>query len=167
MAVARTRDGIVEAMELKPDGARAMPFLLSVQFHPERFRERYANTGRFFASLLKHAGGDVKHESQILIVDDEADLRNLLASVLEDQYEVSQAVNGAGLLQRPLPSQPADVVLLDVKLPDADGLELLPQSKSAGPNTEVIVPWDTAPSARTVLLTGTRRRLQFSLQAEF
>ncbi|MGO8838329.1 MAG: sigma-54-dependent transcriptional regulator [Limisphaerales bacterium] len=77
-------------------------------------------------------------KAKILIVDDEADLRNMLTSVLEDHYEVAQAGNGAAL-QRAL-SQPApDVVLLDVKLPDADGLELLPQVKKRWPDTEVIV----------------------------
>jgi len=77
-------------------------------------------------------------KAKILIVDDEADLRNLLTSVLEDHYDVAQANNGAAL-QKAL-SQPApDVVLLDVKLPDADGLELLPQVKKRWPDTEVIV----------------------------
>jgi DNA-binding NtrC family response regulator len=77
-------------------------------------------------------------KAKILIVDDEADLRNMLTSVLEDHYDVAQAGNGAAL-QKAL-SQPApDVVLLDVKLPDADGLELLPQVKKRWPDTEVIV----------------------------
>src|SRR5476649_2920305 len=40
VAVARSRDGIIEAMELNPDAARRMPFLLSVQFHPERLTEK-------------------------------------------------------------------------------------------------------------------------------
>jgi DNA-binding NtrC family response regulator len=77
-------------------------------------------------------------KAKILIVDDEADLRNLLASVLEDFYEVVQAGNGAGLQKAFAQPQP-DVVLLDVKLPDADGLELLPQIKKRWPDTEVIV----------------------------
>jgi DNA-binding NtrC family response regulator len=77
-------------------------------------------------------------KAKILIVDDEADLRNLLTSVLEDHYDVAQAANGATLHKAF--SQPApDVVLLDVKLPDADGLELLPQVKKRWPDTEVIV----------------------------
>jgi putative glutamine amidotransferase len=38
---ARSADGIVEAMELKPEAAGALPFLLSVQFHPERLADRY------------------------------------------------------------------------------------------------------------------------------
>jgi DNA-binding NtrC family response regulator len=77
-------------------------------------------------------------KAKILIVDDEADLRNLLTSVLEDQYDVAQTSNGAGL-QKAFSQPPPDVVLLDVKLPDADGLELLPQVKKRWPDTEVIV----------------------------
>src|SRR5579884_606818 len=41
-AVARTRDGLVEDMEWKPGAARRAPFLLSVQFHPERLAARHA-----------------------------------------------------------------------------------------------------------------------------
>jgi len=58
-AVAWTRDGIVEAMELKPETARRMPFLLSVQFHPERLTERHAEHRAIFrrftqACIQKH-----------------------------------------------------------------------------------------------------------------
>jgi putative glutamine amidotransferase len=53
MAVARTRDGIVEAMELKPDGGRRMPFLLSVQFHPERLTGRYAEHRAIFRRFVE------------------------------------------------------------------------------------------------------------------
>ena len=41
VATAVSGDGIVEAMELKPGVAWEMPFLLSVQFHPERLTPRY------------------------------------------------------------------------------------------------------------------------------
>ena len=34
-------DGIVESLELRPGAARMLPFLLSVQFHPERLVDRY------------------------------------------------------------------------------------------------------------------------------
>ncbi|HTV62388.1 MAG TPA: sigma-54 dependent transcriptional regulator [Verrucomicrobiae bacterium] len=77
-------------------------------------------------------------KAKILIVDDERDLRELLASVLEDYYDVAQAASGASLRQS-LAQDPPDVVLLDVKLPDADGLDLLPQIKKSWPETEVIV----------------------------
>ena len=77
-------------------------------------------------------------KAKILIVDDEADLRSLLTSVLEDHYEVAQASNGAAV-QKAFAQPPPDVVLLDVILPDANGLELLPQIKKRWPDTEVIV----------------------------
>jgi len=53
MAVARTRDGIVEAMELKPDAERRMPFLLSVQFHPERLTGRHAEHQAIFSRFVE------------------------------------------------------------------------------------------------------------------
>jgi putative glutamine amidotransferase len=53
MAVARTHDGIVEAMELRPETARRMPFLLSVQFHPERLTERHAEHRAIFRRFVE------------------------------------------------------------------------------------------------------------------
>src|ERR1039457_2955974 len=77
-------------------------------------------------------------KAKVLIVDDERDLRELLASVLEESYEVAQADSGAAVQKAFLQSAP-DVVLLDVKLPDVDGLDLIPQIKKCWPDTEVIV----------------------------
>ena len=51
-AVARTRDGIVEAMEWKAEGTRRMPFLMSVQFHPERLVERHAEHRAIFSAFI-------------------------------------------------------------------------------------------------------------------
>ena len=47
VAVARSNDGIVEAMELKPAAGR-MPFLLAVQFHPERLTGKHAEHRAIF-----------------------------------------------------------------------------------------------------------------------
>jgi len=77
-------------------------------------------------------------KAKVLIVDDEKDLRELLAAVMEDYYEIAQADSGAALQKFFLQEAP-DVVLLDVILPDAHGLELLPQIKKRWPDTEVIV----------------------------
>jgi DNA-binding NtrC family response regulator len=77
-------------------------------------------------------------KSKILVVDDENDLRQLLAAVLGEHYDVSQAGSGA-TLKKLFPQPAPDVVLLDVKLPDADGLDLLTQIKRRWPDTEVIL----------------------------
>ena len=77
-------------------------------------------------------------KGKILIVDDEADLRMLLKSGLEDDYAVTEADSGAAL-KKQLAEEPADVVLLDLNLPDIQGLDLLPLIKKSWTNTEVVV----------------------------
>lgn len=77
-------------------------------------------------------------KGKVLIVDDAREMRELLTSLLSDTYQVSQAESGAALQKAYSQEQP-DVVLLDVKLSDADGLELLPGLKKRWPETEVIV----------------------------
>ena len=47
-AVAASSDGIVEGLELHPDAAGWLPFLLGVQFHPERLADRYAEHRSIF-----------------------------------------------------------------------------------------------------------------------
>ena len=65
---------------------------------------------------------------RVLVVDDEAQIRTLLRAYLEaDGYVVSEAPGGAEALRQittMLGPRP-DVVLLDVGLPDLDGLEVL------------------------------------------
>ena len=77
-------------------------------------------------------------KGKILIVDDEADIRTLLKSVVEDDFSVVMAESGAAL-KKILADESADVVLLDLNLKDASGLELLPDIKKAWPDAEVVV----------------------------
>jgi DNA-binding NtrC family response regulator len=79
----------------------------------------------------------MKHK--ILLVDDQDELRSLLAdSFVNRGFDILQAADGAGLKELFSGSQP-DVALLDLKLPDADGLDLLSSMKRQWPETEVIV----------------------------
>jgi len=52
VATARSRDGIVEAMELKPEFSKQMPFLLSMQFHPERLTHKHARYRAIFEKIV-------------------------------------------------------------------------------------------------------------------
>ncbi len=52
VATAVSRDGLVEAMELKPGVGGQMQFLLSVQFHPERLTPRYAAHRAIFEQFV-------------------------------------------------------------------------------------------------------------------
>ncbi len=76
---------------------------------------------------------------KVMIVDDEAVIREFVKTYLEGiGYEVTEAADGFSLKALFGGPQP-DVVLLDLKLPDADGLTLLPQLKKNWPEAEVIV----------------------------
>ncbi|MEJ7647028.1 MAG: sigma-54 dependent transcriptional regulator [Chryseolinea sp.] len=77
--------------------------------------------------------------SNILIIDDEANLRKLLARVIElEGYIVFQAgtvKEGLKLLSK----ESINVVISDVKLPDGNGVELTEQIKKEHPSIEIIV----------------------------
>ncbi|MCW5553610.1 MAG: gamma-glutamyl-gamma-aminobutyrate hydrolase family protein [Verrucomicrobiae bacterium] len=49
----RSRDGIPECMQLKPETAHLLPFLLSVQFHPERLANRNAEHRAIFSAFAQ------------------------------------------------------------------------------------------------------------------
>src|SRR5258706_6311094 len=75
----------------------------------------------------------------VWIVDDEAPIRSLLTTVLEKaSYEV-EGLSDAAALKDKFGGPAPDVILLDLKLPDAEGLDLLPQVKKAFPSAEVII----------------------------
>ena len=77
--------------------------------------------------------------SRVLIVDDERLIRWSLEQTLEKAgYEVQTSENGATALVAAREEAP-DLVLLDLKLPDLDGIELLRQLKAMHPDTQVVI----------------------------
>ncbi|WP_420238530.1 sigma-54-dependent transcriptional regulator [Telmatobacter bradus] len=79
--------------------------------------------------------------NHILVVDDEAEIRNSLEEILrEEGYGVVTAANAAEALVR-LNDAPFDVVLLDIWLPDRDGLDVLADIRQFAAETrpEVVI----------------------------
>ncbi len=75
----------------------------------------------------------------VLIVDDDADIRSLLKDLLTDEgYGVKLAASGEAALAE-VEKRVPDLVMMDVKLPDQDGLAVLKQLKRAHGELEVIV----------------------------
>jgi len=52
-AVARSADGIIEGTELSPEAAGLLPFLLTVQFHPERLADRFPEHRAIFRAFAQ------------------------------------------------------------------------------------------------------------------
>ncbi len=81
--------------------------------------------------------------ARILVVDDEADIRGTLKEVLTDEgYVVELAANAAHARTAKLANEP-DLVLLDIWMPDTDGITLLREWASNG-----------APSCPVVMMSG-------------
>ena len=76
---------------------------------------------------------------EILIVDDEVGIRELLSEILQDEgYRVSVAENATAARAYRLRQQPA-LVLLDIWMPDTDGVTLLREWAAAGQLTMPVV----------------------------
>ncbi|KQC00734.1 sigma-54 dependent transcriptional regulator [Pedobacter sp. Hv1] len=76
--------------------------------------------------------------STILIIDDESKIRSLLARIIElEGFAVLQAQNAKEGLKM-ISNHDVVVVISDVKLPDANGVELVKQMKAIKPYIEII-----------------------------
>ena len=70
--------------------------------------------------------------SSILVVDDEPDIRTLVQDILEDEdYEVQVAQDAAHARQALRQRRP-DLILLDIWMPDTDGIALLKEWSASG-----------------------------------
>ncbi len=78
-------------------------------------------------------------KNKILVVDDEEALRTVLSSELEGEgYQVSTAGDGEEAIKI-LGSQQFHLILLDIKMPNVDGFEVLKFIKQKQPTTKVIM----------------------------
>jgi len=78
--------------------------------------------------------------NRILIVDDEENIRKSLKMILEyEGYTIYEAGDGVEARQRLDEHPEIDLVLLDIKLPDIDGLALLAEIKKRPLAPEVIM----------------------------
>lgn len=76
--------------------------------------------------------GTHSHESAVLLIEDEPEIRRFLRATLPQQkYRITEAATGReGLAQ--VSARNPDLILLDLSLPDADGLDLIRQIREWG-----------------------------------
>ena len=85
------------------------------------------------------AGATAGGAGRILVVEDRDSLRRMLERALaQEGYEVDSAAAGEAGMSR-LAERPYDLVLTDLKLPDASGLQVLAASRAAQPEVPVVV----------------------------
>src|SRR5438132_173861 len=81
----------------------------------------------------------VPERIRVLVVDDDPEVRSLLGRVLtKSSWSTTEASSGADAMAT-LGRQEFDVVLLDVKLPDASGLDILRWARESDVDTEFVI----------------------------
>lgn len=74
---------------------------------------------------------------RVLLVDDAAFMRTRCAKLLRDEgYDVVEAEDGRDAVQKYVSSQP-DAVLMDVTMPNMDGVQALKEIRRLDPNAKV------------------------------
>ena len=94
-------------------------------------------------------------QNRVLIVDDERGVRESMKMLLKNSYNIDMASSGTEAIARLSDIQP-DVVLLDLRMPDMSGIEVLQEIKLRDPNVEVILvtAYATIETARKALRLG-------------
>ena len=73
----------------------------------------------------------------ILVVDDAPAIIDLLAGLLKDKYKVKAAINGKTALKIAQSAKPPDLILLDIVMPEMDGLEVCKELKKNAETTNI------------------------------
>jgi DNA-binding NtrC family response regulator len=76
--------------------------------------------------------------ARVLVVDDKENILKLFARILGDAYEVTSAADGGRAISL-IGAQEFDVIVTDLRMPGADGFEVLRAAKARAPDTEVVM----------------------------
>jgi len=85
--------------------------------------------------------GQARRAQSVLVVDDEASVRAMLGYLLHDEgYEVREASGGAEAIEE-LTVNPPDAMVLDLMMPNVDGLDVLRVRRERGfaPDTRILI----------------------------
>ncbi|MFH1652647.1 MAG: response regulator [Pseudomonadota bacterium] len=105
----------------------------------------------------------------VLVVDDEKGVCDILKKILlQDGYEVCTATSGARALSL-MKGKPADLILLDIKMPGMDGIETLRKLRDFNQDAVVIIltAYGTLGTAREAMQLGAYDYITKPFNAEF
>ncbi|MDH4089200.1 MAG: response regulator [Cyclobacteriaceae bacterium] len=106
---------------------------------------------RDYGALVTESEADDRLE--ILIVEDNRDLRSFIASILERDYSIVEAVDGIDGMKKAVASIP-DLIISDVMMPMMDGFEMCKNLKANEKTNHIPVILLTAKAARENKLEG-------------
>jgi DNA-binding NarL/FixJ family response regulator len=95
---------------------------------------------------------------RILVADDHKLVRNILCQLLGSQADfeiVCECTDASGAIEKTEKMQP-DVIILDISLPDMDGLEVVRRIRTGSPSTEILLCSEHPHMVRAGLEAGAR-----------
>ncbi len=95
----------------------------------------------------------MNNKALILCVDDEPVNLTIMEELLQDNYELNTVNSGESCLQQ-VDLQKPDLILLDVNMPDMDGLETCARLKSAAETAEIPIIFVSALASQAELMAG-------------
>ena len=110
----------------------------------------------YLAKLIAQSLGEYPDEEKaVLIVDDEAIVRESLKDWLKDTYQVTTAETGEEALEL-MEKQDFDILIVDVRLPGKSGIQVLREVKEVKPHIKsiVITAYPSAESAVEAMKLG-------------
>jgi DNA-binding NtrC family response regulator len=78
-------------------------------------------------------------KARLLVVEDKPHLLDLIVSILGEAHDVTKASDGGEALALLEAQEPFDVVVTDVRMPRADGFQVLAAARRRHPDTQVVL----------------------------
>ena len=97
-----------------------------------RFRKRDIDT--WLAKHHSRAGA----RRRVLVVDDEASVREVVARMLESDYDVEMAPDGSTAIER-LEAAAYDLLITDLKMPGMDGLSVIREARRTNEAMPIVI----------------------------
>jgi DNA-binding NtrC family response regulator len=77
--------------------------------------------------------------NKILVVEDDRDMCSMISSILKEEgYKVDKAYDAGGAIKK-IKAKCYDLIILDYKLPDMDGIKVLEDVRCTNPSLKVIM----------------------------
>jgi len=102
------------------------------------FKKPFSRSGAELQTFVHEHGSKVTTPWQVMVIDDDAAVQEILTFFLGDAYQVKREATGAEALKS-LRREAADLVVLDHRLPDCTGLDILPELRFIRPKLPVIM----------------------------
>ncbi|WP_176597950.1 response regulator [Sphingobium sp. 15-1] len=82
---------------------------------------------------------DLSRPPRVIVVDDDEDIRDLIVGQLAQEHYEVLAAGSLGELQALTAARPVDLIVLDLNLPDGDGLSLCRELRAQGNGVQIIM----------------------------